>query len=78
MPVILDTRKAEIRRIVLSDQPEQIVLENIPWKYLTHTHTHTHTHTQAGGMAQVVQRLPSKCEALSSNSNTTETTTTRK
>jgi hypothetical protein len=27
---------------------------------------------QAGGMAQVVECLPSKCEALSSNSNITK------
>jgi ADP-ribosylglycohydrolase len=36
------------------------------------THTHTHTHTKASNAAQVVEHLPSKREALSSNSSITK------
>jgi hypothetical protein len=37
----------------------------------THTHTHTHTKTRAGGVAQAIECLPSKYEALSSKPSTT-------
>jgi hypothetical protein len=37
MPIILDTREAEIRRIVIQSQPRQILLETLSWKYPTQT-----------------------------------------
>jgi hypothetical protein len=62
MPIILTTQEAEIRRIEVQSQPRQIVCETLSQKYLTQN--------RAGGMDQVVEHLPSKPEALSSNPNT--------
>jgi hypothetical protein len=36
-------------------------------------HTHTHTQKKTGGVAQVVECLPIKCEALNSNPSTVKT-----
>jgi hypothetical protein len=55
MPVIPATQEAEIRRIEVQSQPRQIVLETLPQKYPTQK--------RAGGVAQMVKYLPSKCEA---------------
>jgi hypothetical protein len=52
MPVILATREAEIRKIILRSQPRQIVLLTLSQK--------CPTQKRAGGVAQVVERLPSK------------------
>jgi hypothetical protein len=46
----------------VQSQPGQIVGETLSQKYLTQK--------RAGGVAQVVEYPPSKCEALSSNSST--------
>jgi dihydroxyacid dehydratase/phosphogluconate dehydratase len=80
MPVILGTQEAEIRRFTIQSQPRKKKTKsaqaNSSRPYLkkiqyTQTHTTTHTHTKkAGGVAQVVVYLPSKLEALSSNSRT--------
>jgi hypothetical protein len=56
-PVILATQEAEIRRIVVQSQPEQIVHETRSQEYPTQN--------RAGGVAQVVEPLPRKCEAQS-------------
>jgi hypothetical protein len=52
------TQEAEIRRILVGSQPGQIVPETLSRKYPIQN--------RAGGVAQVVESLPSKCEALSS------------
>jgi hypothetical protein len=62
MPTILATEEAEIRRISVQSQVGQIVLKTLSQKYPTQNRT--------GGVAQVVERLPSKCEALSSKCST--------
>jgi hypothetical protein len=49
-PVILATPEAEIRRIVVQSQPQQIVCETLTQKYTIHQ--------RAGGLAQVVELLP--------------------
>jgi hypothetical protein len=59
MPVILGAHEAEIKRTVVQSQSRQIV-----WKYPTQN--------RAGGVAQVEECLPSKCEALSLKSSTTK------
>jgi hypothetical protein len=64
MPIILATWEAEIRGITVQSQPGQIVLKILSQKYSTQK--------SAGGVAQVVKSLPSKCEALSANPSTTK------
>jgi hypothetical protein len=59
-PVIL-AQEAEIRRIAVQSQPKQIVPKNLSCKYPSQN--------RPDGVAQVVESLPSKCEALSSNSS---------
>jgi hypothetical protein len=59
MLVILPTWEAEIRRIAAHVQPGQIVHNTLFWKYPTQNRTR--------GMTQIMECLPSKCEALSSN-----------
>jgi hypothetical protein len=61
-PVILAISEAEIRKIEIQCQPGQIVLETLSQKYPTQK--------RAGGVAQVVECLPSKGEALSLNPST--------
>jgi hypothetical protein len=56
MPIILATREAEIRRIVVQSQPWEIVYETLNQEYPTQK--------WVGGVAEVVELLPSKCEAL--------------
>jgi hypothetical protein len=51
-----------MRRITVQRQPGQIVLETLSRKYLTQK--------RAGGVAQVVDYLPSKCETPNSNPST--------
>jgi hypothetical protein len=58
-PVILATWEVQIRRIVVRSQPGQIALEILFGK-------HPNMKKRAGGVAQVVECLPSK-KALSSN-----------
>jgi hypothetical protein len=58
IPVILAIQEAEIGRIEVQSQPRQTVLKNLSQKYPTQKRT--------GGMAQVVEHLPSKHEALNS------------
>jgi hypothetical protein len=58
-PVILASQEAEIRRIVVQGPPRQIVQETLSQKYSTQK--------KAGGVAQVVECLPNKCEAVISN-----------
>jgi hypothetical protein len=67
MHVILATQEAEISRIVVQSQPGQIVPETLSGKYPSQG--------RAGNVAQVVEQLPSKCEALNSNSSITHTLT---
>jgi hypothetical protein len=45
MPVILDTREAEIRRIAVQTQPRQIINQTLSWKTLHKN--------RAGRLAQV-------------------------
>jgi hypothetical protein len=56
MPVILATQEAEISRIAVQSQPSQIVHKTLSQKYSTQK--------TAGRVAQVVEHLPSKCDAL--------------
>jgi hypothetical protein len=63
-PVILTTGEAEFTRIEIPGQSRKIVLKTLSSKYPTQK--------RAGRVAQVVEHLLSKCEALSSNSTTTE------
>jgi hypothetical protein len=64
MPVILATWEAEIRRIMVGCQPAQIVWETLAQK-ISNT-------KKIGRMYQVIEHLPSKHEALSSNPSTTK------
>jgi hypothetical protein len=59
MPAILATQEPKIKRITVQSQTWQIACESLSWKYPTQK--------RAGGVVQVVEHLPSKCEALSSN-----------
>jgi hypothetical protein len=59
MPVILATQEAVIRRILVQSQPEQIVCETLSWK--------KPLQNRADKVAPVVEHLPSRHEALSSN-----------
>jgi hypothetical protein len=61
-PVIPATQEAEMRRIMVGSQPRKIVAKLNPKKYSTQK--------RAGRVAQVIEDLPSKCEALSSNPTT--------
>jgi hypothetical protein len=70
MPVILATWEAEIRKIAVQSQPRQIVHKTLPLKYTTRN--------RAGGVAEVVEHLPSKCEALNSNPSTAKNKQTNK
>jgi hypothetical protein len=56
--IILATQEAEIRKITVQGQARQIVCKTLSQKYSTQN--------RAGGVAQEVEQLPSKCEALSS------------
>jgi hypothetical protein len=58
-PAVLATQGAEIGRIVVRSQPEQTVYETLSQK--------NPSQNRVGGVAQVVQRLPSKPEALTSS-----------
>jgi hypothetical protein len=61
VPVVLATQEAEIRKIIVQSQSWQVAqaepILKIP------------TQKKAGGVGQVVEHLPSKCETLSSNSS---------
>jgi hypothetical protein len=59
MPIIPATQEVEIRRITV-----HIVLETLPWK--------NPTQKMDGRVVGVVECLPGKCEALSSNSSSTK------
>jgi hypothetical protein len=59
MAVILATHETQIRRIIVQSQPGEIVHKTLSQKYATPK--------KAGGVAYVVEHLPSKCEAMSSN-----------
>jgi hypothetical protein len=59
-PVILASREAEIRRIEVQSQHQVNSSQDPILKK-------PNTKNRAGGVAQVVVYLPSKCEALSSN-----------
>jgi hypothetical protein len=59
----LATWEAEIRQIAVGSQPGQIVQETLSQKYPTQN--------RAGRVTQVVERLPSKHESLSSSPATT-------
>jgi hypothetical protein len=63
-PVILATEKAEIRKISVRSQPQQIIRDPISKKKKIIKSKST------GRGAQMVKCLPSKCEALGSNPNT--------
>jgi hypothetical protein len=58
-PFVLATQEAEIRKIMVWGQPRQRVHKTLSWKYPPQK--------RAGGVAQMVQHLPSKRETLSSN-----------
>jgi hypothetical protein len=62
IPVILTTKEAKIRRIMVRSQLGQIVHETLSRKLPNQK--------KVGGLAQVVELLPSKYEALNSNPNT--------
>jgi hypothetical protein len=66
MNVIIATWEAGIRRIVARSQPRQTVHETLSQK--------KPTQKRAGGVDQVVEPLPTMCEALSSNPLTTKKT----
>jgi hypothetical protein len=55
----LATQEAKIRRITVQGQPEQIVCKILSQK--------CPKQKRAGGVAQVVEHLPSRCEVLNSN-----------
>jgi hypothetical protein len=57
LPVILATQEAEIRRITIGSQPRQIVWEILCGK--------SPSQKRAGGVAEVVECLPSNNETLS-------------
>jgi hypothetical protein len=60
--VVIVTWETEIRKIIVRNQPRQISLENPSRKYPVQK--------WAGGVAQVVGDLPSKCQALNSSPST--------
>jgi hypothetical protein len=60
MPVILDTQKAEIRRIEVQSLPRANSSGDAIWKI---------TQKRTDRVTQVIEHLPNKCEALSSNSS---------
>jgi hypothetical protein len=62
-PIILATWEAEIRRITVQGQPGQIIQETLSWKYPAWK--------RAGEVTQVIEHLPSKHQALSSNPSPT-------
>jgi hypothetical protein len=70
--VILATWETEIRRIMVQSQPGQIVWEILSQKYPIQKRT--------GRVTQMVDCLPTKCKALSSNTSIAinKTTTTKK
>jgi hypothetical protein len=70
MPVILATQEADIRRILFQGQPKQIVHETLFGNYPTQKRT--------GRVAQVVECLLSKCEALSLNTSHSKKSTLKK
>jgi hypothetical protein len=59
MPVNLANQEAGIERIVVQNQPGQIIHKTLSQKYLTYVKT-------AGEVIQMVEHLPSKHKALSS------------
>jgi hypothetical protein len=61
-PIILSPQEAEIRRIEFQGQPKKNESETLSQKYPTQK--------RAGGVAQVVEWLPSKQEAMSLNPST--------
>jgi hypothetical protein len=63
MPIILATQEAEIRRITVRSQAGQIACEILSRK--------NPSQKRAGGMPQVIEHLPTKGEALSSDPSTT-------
>jgi hypothetical protein len=60
--IIPATQEAALRRIAVRSQPRQIVHKTLAQKYLIQN--------RAGGVAQVVEHLPSKCKTLSSSPTT--------
>jgi hypothetical protein len=64
MLVILATQEAKIRRITVQSQLREIVCETPSQKYPTQK--------RASEVAQEVEHLPSKCEALSSDPTSTK------
>jgi hypothetical protein len=56
MPGILATWKAEKTRITVQSQPRKIVHKTLSQEYPTQN--------RVGGVVQVVELLPSKCEVL--------------
>jgi hypothetical protein len=62
--VILATQETKIRRITVQSQLREIICETPSQKYPTQK--------RAGKVAQVVEHLPSKCEALSSDPSSTK------
>jgi hypothetical protein len=62
-PINLASQEAEIRRIIVQRQLQQIVQQTLSQNYPTRE--------RAGGVAQAIKYLPSKCEALCSNPSTT-------
>jgi hypothetical protein len=63
--------ETEIRRIAVQSQPGQIVNETLSQKYPTHTQNNNKK-PRAGGVDQVIECLPSKWKALSSDSSTAQ------
>jgi hypothetical protein len=63
MPVILATQEAETRKTTIQSQSGQIAHKTLSQKYSAHKKK------GAGGVAQKVECLPSRHEALSSNSS---------
>jgi hypothetical protein len=51
-------------------RPTWAISKTLSQKYPTHTHTHTQA--KADGVAQVIEHLPNKCEAVSSNTSTSK------
>jgi hypothetical protein len=64
MPVILATQEAELRRITGRGQPQENSSQDPISK--------TPSQKRAGGVNQVVEGLPTRCEALSSNLRATK------
>jgi hypothetical protein len=65
-PISLATQEAKIRMTAVPAQPVQIVHESLSRKYPTQS--------KAGGVAQMIEHLASKCEALSSKTSITKKT----